>query len=694
MEADFSGYATKAGLKCSDGRTIMPDAFSHQDKMKVPLVWQHGHNEPANVLGHAVLEHRKDGVYAYGFFNDTEPAKNAKALVEHGDISMLSIWANQLVEKAKQVFHGSIKEVSLVLSGANPGALIDQVRIAHADGSETELDDEAIIYTGLELEHSAKTYVTEATSSRTTKVDGEVVSSSSNSSTSTETVPDGSPALAFSGLEHGQDSTVQEVYDTLSDEQKDVVHFMIGAALEQAGVKPEAKHSDVDGANAADATQNEDNLEHKEGNENMSRNVFDQSGAGTETGNAQRKTLTHAQVGTLIQDAMKSGSLKESLLAHVDEYGITNIEVLFPDAKTIDSSPQWITRRMEWVDKVLNGCRKLPFSKIKSMSADLTLETARAKGYVKATMKKEQFFAIAARETGPKTIYKKQKLDRDDIVDITDFDVVAWVWVEMRFMLREEIARAILIGDGREVDDPDKIDEDKIRPIATDSSFYTDVVVVAANVDPSSMVEAVIRARENYEGAGNPTMFTTRSIVNDMLLQKDKMGRRLYRNRGELAAELEVDEIVDVPVMADAMTDDGDLLAVFVNLSDYSIGSTRGGEVTTFDDFDIDFNQYKYLIEGRMSGALTKHKTAQVLVRAAGTSATPEVPTFVNATGVVTIPTVTGVEYHDQSDDSVLTAGAQTALSVGETLSVVAVPTAGYYFPHNIDADWDFTRTA
>jgi len=689
MEPDFSGYATKAGLRCTDGRVIMPDAFKHQDKMRVPLVWQHGHDEPDNVLGHVELENRADGVYCYAYFNETPKAQHSKVCVEHKDVNSLSIWANQLKESAKQVTHGSIKEVSLVLSGANPGALIDYVRIAHGVGDYETLDDEAFIFTGLELEHEAKPEVDE-------------------------------------------DATAREVYESMSQEQKDVVHMMIGVALEasvehsdvggegaagdkpegdkpegdkpegeqenkpegdtpegeQNGDKPEGEKPEGDAGNTD--TNDEDSLGHKEGS-HMPRNVFEQGADATRTGGP---TLTHDQLRTVVSDAEKMGSFKESLLAHAEEYGITNIELLFPEARMIDNKPEWITRRMEWVNTVLGGVRKLPYSRIKSMSADLTHEEARAKGYIKATLKKTQFFALSGRETTPKTIYKKQQLDRDDIVDITELDVVNWIWGEMRFMLNEEIARAILVGDGREPDDPDKINENNIRPIAQDDPFYTDVVNLPAEVTPDALVELVIRSRELYKGSGNPDAFMTRSILNDMLLQKDKMGRRLYRNRSELAAELEVNSITDVPAMEGVTRDEGEIQILLVNLSDYSVGTTRGGEISTFDDFDIDYNQYKYLIEGRMSGALTKHKTAQVFVRADGTLVTADLsaPTFNSGTGVVTIPTQTGVVYKNEDTDAVLSAGAQTALASGATLSVKAVPATGYYFEHNIDTDWDFTR--
>lgn len=658
MDPDFSGYATRAGLKCTDGRTITPEAFQHMDGKQIPLVWQHRHDEPANVLGHAVLEHRADGMYAYGYFNETTAGQNTKALVEHGDVDSMSIYANQLVEKAKKVQHGNLIEVSLVLAGANPGAKIDYVRVAHGDGPDYEietLEDEAIIY------NTAGT------------------------------------------IEHAAAKTYQDVYNSLDDDQKELVNFMVAEALS----KGSAKHSATEAPKVVDGevekvegqktpeTENKE-LTHSEENNTMTRNVFENNGkkSGSDGEHvAPGGTLTHDQMQTIFDDAKKMGSFKEAFLAHAGEYGITNIEVLFPDAQAIDARPEWITRKMEWVEGVLNGTRKLPFSRIKSLSADLTHDEARAKGYIKATMKKEQFFEIATRETTPKTVYKKQKLDRDDIIDITDFDVVSWLWVEMRFMLREEIARAILVGDGREVDDTDKINENNIRPIAHDVEFYTDVVTVPANVGPVDLIESVLRARNKYKGTA-PNAYMTNEVMTDMLLARDKQGRRYTRTKAELAQEIGVNEIVEVPVMEGVQRDGGEILMVIVNLSDYAVGSTRGGEITTFDDFDIDYNQYKYLIETRLSGALMKHKTAQVIVRAGGTLATPLVPTFNESTGVVTIPTVTGVTYKNADTDVTLAPGAQPALAAGDSIEVVAVPDTGYYFPHNFDADWIFTRPA
>lgn len=587
MDADFSGYATKAGLKCSDGRTIMPEAFKHMDGMTVPLVWQHGHNEPSNVLGHAVLESREDGVYAYGYFNDTPPAQNAKTLVQHKDITALSIYANQLVERSKQVFHGMIREVSLVLSGANPGALIDNVAIAHSDGTTDILPDEAVIYTGLELQHAD---------------DNQNVSDEDDE------------------LEHADEKTVKDVYDSLSDEQKNVVHYMIGAALEAANDKS-AEHSDTD----------EDDLIHQEGTESM--NVFENGVTGSGVGTSHE--LTHDAMRGIFEDAQKCGSLKEAVESYALQHGIHDIETLFPEPKTMDAAPEWIKRRTEWVAGVINGVRSNPFTRLKTRTADLTMDEARAKGYITGEMKKEQFFGLAQRTTGPQTIYKKQKLDRDDILDITDFDVVAWIKGEMRIMLEEEVARAILFGDGRDVEDEDKINDpaglpagNGIRSILHDHPFYShpvSVPIVAdenGHTDYEALVEAIARSRRFYKGNGTPTYYTTEEIKTEMLLSKDKFGRRRYQNESELALALRVKNVVAVEAMEILLegpnAPEPDLLGVIVNLQDYAVGTDKGGQLTWFDDFDIDYNQYKYLIEGRMSGALIHPKSALVLRRAEG----------------------------------------------------------------------------
>jgi HK97 family phage prohead protease len=660
MKADFSGYASKSGLKCSDGRTILAHAFKEQDGAKVPLVWQHMHNEPENVLGHAYLENREDGVYAYGFFNDEPQAQVAKGLVKHGDIEALSIYANRLVQKGGDVLHGSIKEVSLVLAGANPGAFIDNVNIAHSDGYE-EVDDEAIIYTGLSLEHQDNT-----------NPQGDNVATPTN----------------------GPERTVKDVFDSMSEEQQNVVYYMIGEALSGADSMAQSdedaeeetlsheEETNVDN----DEVDTEDHIQHNQEGTSMSRNVFEQNGSTQESA-----TLSHSQLQEIVADAQKSGSFKEAFLAHAVTYGIDNIDILFPDAKNVSNTPDWVKRRTEWVSSVIGGTRKSPFSRIKSMSADITADEARAKGYIKGNLKKEEFFAISRRVTTPTTIYKKQKLDRDDIIDITDLDVVAWLKSEMRLMLDEEIARAILIGDGREVDDEDKINETNIRPIAWDDEFYAHPVTIDANLSGDAIVEAILRSRSNYKGTGTPTFYTTEAVLTDLLLVKDKMGRRLYSTEGELAAALRVSSIVAVEVMETV----SDLIGIVVNLADYTVGADNGGNVSMFDDFDIDYNQYKYLIEGRMSGTLTKPKSALVVKRDAGyTEVVPTAPTFVKSTGVVTIPSVTGVTYKNGDTGATLTAGAQTAIDAGASVEIVAVANTGYAFPHNTDADWVFTRNA
>jgi hypothetical protein len=692
MEPDFSGWATKAGLKCSDGRTIMPEAFKHMDGMTVPLVWQHAHDTPDNVLGHAILEAREDGVYARGFFNGTPAGQNAKTLVQHKDINHLSIYANKLVERSKQVFHGMIREVSLVLSGANPGAMIDYVALQHSDGSVDTLDDEAVIYTGLTLSHSADSEDDELVHAGERTVQDVFDEMDEEQQTAVHYMigaaldavgsgPDSSSAAAHDSL--GPDATVQDVYDTLSPEQKDVVNYMIGAALEAAGA---AQHSAIDG---------EGNLIHgnQEGN-TMTRNVFEGSGTGAQAGPALSHSDMQSFLGKVQETAKRTGSLKEAVLAHAGEYGIQDIELLFPDAKNLQNTPELISRRQEWVSSVISGVKKSPFARIKTMSADITHEEARAKGYVKGNLKKEEWFGLQKRITTPTTIYKKQKLDRDDIIDITDLDVVAWLKGEMRLMLDEEIARAILIGDGRAVDDEDKVDENCIRPIAHDDDFYAHKVILPTNVNGDGLVEAILRARLVYRGSGTPTMYLTEALLTDLLLGKDKMGRRYYNSSEELKVALRVADLVTVDVMDTVTTDGGELLAVLVNLNDYTAGANQGGQVAMFDDFDIDYNQYKYLMETRMSGALTKFKSALVFSRAAGTLVNPTVPTFVPASGVVTVPNQGGVIYYNEATSAPLSAGAQPALNPGEQVTVLAQPDGGHYFPSNIVASWTFTRPA
>ena len=566
MEYDFSGWATRNNIRCSDGRTILKDAFKHNDGQMVPLVWNHDHNDPLNVLGHALLENRDEGVYAYCTFNDTDAGRNAKALVEHGDVTALSIYANQLKQQGPNVLHGAIREVSLVLAGANPGAFIDSI-IRHGE----ESDEEAIIYTGenLVLEHSQHTIVNDK------KLDA---------IKDNFTPPSG---------DEKDEKTVQDVFDTLNEEQKTVVYALIGQALDSAN-------------------QNENN--EKEGNDDMKHNVFDQDQKEKEN------VLTHADMETIISDGKRYGSLKDSFLAHAQEYGIENIDFLFPEAKNVSNQPDFIKRDDSYVQKVLRGVHHTPFSRIKSIHANITADEARAKGYIKGNLKKEEVFTLLKRSTTPTTIYKKQKMDRDDIVDITDFDVIAYIKAEMRMMLDEEIARAILVGDGRSTASDDKINEQNIRPIAKDDDLYTikKSVDVAANATEDAVAKAfirtVIKSRKEYKGSGSPTLFTTEDMLTNCLLLEDNNGRIIYDSVDKLATTLRVKEIVPVEIMEGVTRTAGSktlpLMALLVNLNDYYVGADKGGAINMFDDFDIDYNQEKYLIETRISGALVKPYSA------------------------------------------------------------------------------------
>jgi hypothetical protein len=655
MEPDFMGWATKTGLKCSDGRTIMDGAFKHQDKMKVPLVWHHGgRQDPNNVLGHAILENRDgEGVYCYGFFNASPSAEQARGLLEHGDIEALSIWANELVERAGRVMHGAIREVSLVLSGANPGALIESVTIRHSDGDEEVLDDEAIIYSGEEIELAEISH------------------------------EDG----GNDGGDGGDGPTIEEVYNSMTDEQKQVVHFMVGEALGEGGGNLEQNNND-------------DGIEHQEGSDMSStRNVFEKDADGKSGGgHSPERELLHENLSGIMAAAEKSkGSLKAAIEEWGLEHGINDIEVLFPEATQLTAAPEFFGRRTEWVNGVLSGAKKTPFARVKTATADLTYDEARAKGYIKGNMKKEEFFGTSRRETHPQTIYKKQKLDRDDIIDITDFDVVLWMKGEMRLMLDEEIARAIMIGDGREADDEDKIKEDRIRPIATDDDFYTirvNVDLEDANSSFQEVVDAIVMARAAYRGTGTPTFYTTEYWIARALLLKDGLGRRIYNSLDQLASELRVDRIVPVEVFDTV----DDLIGIIVNMADYNIGADKGGQVAMFDDFDIDYNQYKYLIETRISGALIRPKSAFAIFKTAGDYtllAPPVEPTFDAETGVVTLPTSTNYVWNVQDEDGDLTPvsdGAQTALDDGESVTYVAVASSGYYFATSEGTEFTFRR--
>ena len=664
MKHNFKGWATKYGVLCSDGRTIMADAFQHQDTARLPLLWRHDDKTPENVLGHVVLEHVDGkGVKAMAYFNETPRGQHSRVMVEHEDIDSLSIKAVRLKQNGSFVTGGDLTEVSLVPHGANHEARIEQVYLQHEDGTIQELEHEAIIYAGvkLELEHADDD-------------DDEPEDDDSDDSDDSD---------------DGDDQTIQQVYDTMTDEQKLVVDVLVNAASK--GTTDEAEQEDSD-------EDPENNLNH-EGEIVSKRNVFDQGAGGVQH---EGSVLTHEQTENIFQAAMAGKAmLSDVVLQHAQDYGITNIESLFPEPKNVQSRPEWIKRDDSWVAGVLSGVKHSPFSRIKSRSADVTHEEARARGYIKGNLKKTQFFAISGRTTEPTTIYKKQKLDRDDMLDVTDFDVVAWIKEEMRWFLQEELARAILFGDNRPVEDPanpgepnpDKIDETKIRPIATDEDFYTAKVTIGTGTAAKDLMKVILRSRKLLKGgSGKPTLYTEDDLIIDMLLMEDKLGRRYYESEAALATALGVKNIVDVDVLEEGYADeDGNVLrGVLVNINDYTLGADRGGQTQMFDDFDIDYNQYKWLIETRRSGALTKHRSAVSLWESAGTEVFPVAPTRVGDD--VEIPTVTGVEYWTwtgtndavkQEDGAEITIGA-------ETLYVEARPADGYRLPFNTTTDWSY----
>ena len=559
---DFAGYATRYGVPCADGRIIDKTAFLQNNGKKVPLVYNHQHNDISNVLGHAFLECREDGVYAYGYFNDTDRGVEAKNQVIHGDLDSLSIWANRLQESGnpprKHVAHGDIKELSLVLAGANPGAFIEEI-VAHSD----EEGYEAFIYSGdsLELNHSEG-----------------------------ETEKEDKPMADTNKEQEPEPKSAKEVFDEMTEEQKQVAIAIAGQAVEEA-----LKERGID----------QENDDDEEGGEEMGHSCFDNTGEDT-------NVLSHDDMVTIVKEAEKTGRMSDAFLAH----GIENIEYLFPDAQTINGAPDFIKRNDEWVNDVMNNVHHTPFSRIKSVFADITEDEARAKGYIKGKLKKEEVFSLLKRTTTPQTIYKKQKIDRDDYIDIVDLDVVAWIKTEMRMMLDEEIARAILVGDGRLASSDDKISEDHIRPIWTDADLYTIKAAVNITKDSTSaeiakafIVEA-IRSRVQYKGSGTPTLYAPDTIITECLLLEDKNGRMIYDTLDKLATVLRVSKIVTVPVMENlARTKETftyKLLGIIVNLKDYNVGADKGGAVNMFDDFDIDYNAMKYLIETRCSGAMIK----------------------------------------------------------------------------------------
>ena len=629
QDYDFSGWATKSNLKCSDGRTILENAFAHNDGAIVPLVWNHGHSSPSNILGHALLENRKGGVYTYGTFNDTDEGIRAKSLVMHGDITNLSICANHLQQNGTDVMHGDIKEVSLVLAGANPGAHIDTVML-HSDGDE----ETAIIYTdeNISLEHSDFSSDEESDDfiEHTDSEDFDITAEIQKQFNSlTDDQQDAVAALvgmiveSYEGdVSHSDDFDVEEVteeirhsFEDMNEDQQMAMSAMIGMIVESYG--DELEHSEDD----------EDENSFEGGTEEMKHNLFDTEDV------KESNILSHAEQLEIINDAKRFGSLSESVLAHSEAtgttsitYGIGNVDYLYPDAKNLNTPPDFIKRETAWVSTVMQGVHHTAFSRIKSMFADITEDEARAKGYIKGNKKVEEVFGLLKRTTTPTTIYKKQKMDRDDIIDITDFDVVSWIKSEMRIMLDEEIARAILVGDGRSAASADKINELNVRPIWTDDDLFTIKYKVTKgatdDATAKNFIKAAVKSRKNYKGSGTPVLFTTEDMLTDMLLLEDNNGRIIYDSEEKLRTALRVSKIVTVEVMENLTRTDDDsvvrtLGGIIVNLNDYNVGADKGGAVNMFEDFDIDYNQEKYLIETRISGALTKPYSAIALELAA-----------------------------------------------------------------------------
>ena len=709
-DADFGGWATRHDVQCADGRTILSSAFKHQDGITVPLVYQHGHTSNEDVLGHARLEYRPEGVYAHAYFNQTPKGQAAKEQVQHGDLKFLSIFANGLQEKvkdltsqAKDVLHGSIREVSLVLAGANPEAFIDHIAFGHSEDGSEELVA-AVLGFGIEVD-----------------------------------INDG-----LSHAEGDDDRNLQDILDTLNSEQETAVNFLLSQALTHADGEGSALGTDDaqaseggaaegdeggntadedgtsgagdEGTNNADAVGDGDNTDtdntagddvqhdNLQEDNSMSHNIFDGRTGGA-VGARPQATLAHGTVThqqafeEILENAREgNGSLKHAFSAYIKQNGMTvagqlqhaigNIDYLFPDAQLLENSPQFVARRMEWVTKVLGGVNKRPFSRIKTITADITADEARARGYVKGAFKEEEYFSLSKRTTDPQTIYKKQRLDRDDVVDITTIDVIAWLKAEMRVMLDEELAGAILIGDGRSGGHADKIKAEHIRPIATDAELYATKAYVNLDTEDGveALVDSVIENRQFYKGSGTPTFFTSESVVSAFLTVKDNFGRRLYSDLAAVAAVLRVSEVVPVEIFER----DQSLIGIMVNLSDYALGMDAGGQVTMFDDFNIDYNKMIYLIETRCSGALTTPKAAIVFRRVAATAqlVTPLEPTRVGDT--VTVPTVAGVTYKNAATDAVLTTASPTQIGEGETFSVVATPNAGFYFGNSEDDEWTY----
>lgn len=584
---DFSGWASRNDLMCSDGRIIRKDAFRTNDGDTVPLVWNHAHNNPENVLGHALLQNRDEGVYAYCTFNDTPNGIHAKKSVRHGDVRSLSIFANQLKQSGPDVIHGNIREVSLVLAGANPGAFIDSVMMHGSDEEDGLIlgyDENIVIHAeneegGDDVEETVADVFNTLTEKQKTVVYAIIG----------QAIEDNEENVQHADSDDSDDETVEDVFNTLTEKQKTVVYALIGQAIEDQ--------------------KNEDEDE-SEGGNNMKHNVFETRGED------DKNVLSHSEMAAIIADGKRYGSLKESVLQH----GIEDVEYLFPDDRNITDTPVWISRDTGWVSDVMNSVHHTPFSRIKSLFADITEDEARAKGYIKGKMKKEEFFSLIKRTTTPTTVYKKQKMDRDDVIDITDFNVISWLKTEMRMMLNEELARAYLISDGRPTSSDDKINEQNIRPIYNDEDLFT--IKAQVNVSSSAtsddkakeFIRTAIKARKDYMGSGSPTLYTTEDMLTDMLLLTDTTGRDLYTDEATLARKLRVSKIVTVPVMEGVTgAKGGALMGIIVNLADYNVGADRGGAISMFDDFDIDYNAQKYLIETRCSGALFKPYSAIAL---------------------------------------------------------------------------------
>lgn len=719
--ADFGGWATRHDVQCADGRTILPGAFQHQDGMTVPLVYQHGHTSNEDVLGHAVLEYRPEGVYAHASFNQTPKGQAAKEQVQHGDLKFLSIFANNLKEQvknlatqAKDVMHGSIREVSLVLAGANPEAFIDHISFAHSEDG-TESLSAMVLGTGIEvdlndgLSHAAGDEDRDLQAILDTlDPDQEVAVNFLISQALTHAAGDGEAVGADEGAAEGTEGVEGE-----AAQEGDDKNTADEGGTEGAGDEGDKNEADAvgDGDENTDTDNNAgDDVQHDNSQEDnsMSHNIFDGQTGGA-AGARPQASLAHGTVTetdalrTIVENAKEgNGSLRHAFKAYVKDQGVSvngqlqhavgNIEFLFPDAQLLENSPAFISRRMEWVTKVLTGVRKSPFSRIKTITADITPDEARARGYIKGSFKEEEYFSLSKRTTDPQTIYKKQRLDRDDVLDITSIDVIAWLKAEMRVMLDEELAGAILIGDGRSAGSADKIKTEHIRPIATDVELYATKAFVNLDTEDGveALVDSVIENRQFYKGSGTPTFFTSETVVSSFLTVKDNFGRRLYADLAAVAAVLRVSEVVPVEIFER----DQSLIGIMVNLQDYTLGMDAGGQVTMFDDFNIDYNKMIYLIETRCSGALTTPKAAIVFRRVAA-SAQKVVPVEPTRDGnEITVPTVTGVVYKNAGTGATLTTASPTLLAEGESLSVVAEPTAGFYFGNSEDDEWTYDYVA